>query len=380
MTRFAHPEPGALPGIAVVDVRDGGPPAHAALARERMTVLRDACVSLVPGMATLAPALDTVSSAWLRRTPSPYLTEIAAIAKLVRGGGVWFVNAAYEWGCTARVDDGGAAPVLWRALDWPFRGLGRHVEVALQDGGAGVYANVTWPGAVGVLTAVAPGRFAAAINQAPMLRRTRGIALLPCDLALNAAGTWRLRGCWPAAHLLRHVFDTCATFEDAVAVLTAAPVARPTLYAIAGTVPSQACLIERNGNDAVVRRGSFTIANDWHPDGPRRAGYWMPRGSLARGPRDSEERCRCLAGATPGAPLAWLREPVLNGFTRVAVEASAASGELRVQGFEPARRWWAEALPATAMLDVVVDPAGAVRAGGDDAAVVGSHMTAAARP
>ena len=350
----------ALPDIAVVDVRSGGPLAHAALGHERMAVLRDACVSLLPGMATLAPVLDKVSSVWLGRTPSPYLAEIAAIAKLVRGGGVWFVNAAYEWGCTARVDDG-PAPVLWRALDFPFRGLGRHVEVALLDGGAGVYANVTWPGAVGVLTAVAPGRFAAAINQAPLFRRTRGLALLPCDIVLNAAATWRLSGCWPAAHLLRHVFDTCASFEDAVAVLTEAPVARPTLYSIAGVLPSQACLIERNGTESVVRRGSFTIANDWHPDGPKRDGSWMPRGSLARGPQDSEQRRRCLAGAGPGAPFAWLRDPVLNGFTRLAVEASAVSGELRVQGFEPARRWWAEAVPATAVLDVVVDAGGGVR-------------------
>lgn len=349
----------ALPGIAVIDVRRGGPPAHAALARERMTALRDACLSAVPGMGMLAPVLDRVSSAWLARTPSPYLDEIAAIAKLIRGGGVWFVNASYEWGCTARVDDFGAAPVLWRTLDWPFRGLGCHVEVALQDGGAGVYANVTWPGAVGVLTAVAPGRFAAAINQAPLLRRTRALALVPCDIVLNAAATWRLAGCWPAAHLLRRVFDTCASFEDAVAVLAAAPVARPTLYSVAGPLPTQACLIERNGAESVVRRGSFAIANDWHPDGPRRQGRWMPRGSLARGLEDSEHRRRQLEGEVPGAPFSWLQDPVLNAFTRIAVEASASTGRLLVRGFEPARGW-RTAVPATAALEIVVATAGTV--------------------
>jgi hypothetical protein len=347
----------ALPVIPVIDVRSGGPAAHARLRREPMAALRDACFSLLPGSVRLAPALDKVSSLWLARTPSPYLDEIAAISGLIAGGGVWFVNASYEWGCTTRID---AAPMprLWRTLDWPFPGLGKHVEVALQDGGAGVYANVTWPGAVGVLTAVAPGRFAAAINQAPMFRRTRAPALVAYDLALNAVGTYRDNGCWPAPHLLRHVFDTCATFDDAVEVLMTAPLARPTLYSIVGALPSQACLIERTRTEAVAKRGNATIANDWHPERPQRKGYWMPRGSLVRGADDSDRRRRCLEDDEPGDSFNWLREPVLNGFTRLAVEASAASGELRVLGFEPTRRWWAEVTPATAVLDVVVDREG----------------------
>jgi hypothetical protein len=345
----------ALPPIPVIDVRAGGPVAHATLRREPMAALRDACFSFLPGVRRIAPVLDRVSSAWLARTPSPYIDEIAAISALIRGGGVWFVNASYEWGCTTRVD---AAPVprLWRTLDWPFPGLGRHVEVALQDGGAGVYANVTWPGSVGVLTAVARGRFAAAINQAPMFRRTRTNALVAYDLALNAAGTWHDRGSWPAPHLLRHVFDTCATFDEAVEVLATAPLARPTLFSVIGAAPSQACLIERMRTDAVVRRGTTAIANDWHPDGPRRDGYWMPRGSLVRGPDDSDRRRKCLEDGDPGDHFAWLREPVLNGFTRLAVETSAATGELRVVGFEPARRWWAEVKPATAVLEMAVGP------------------------
>jgi hypothetical protein len=351
----AHAAAGSgLPAIPVIDVRRGGPVAHARLRREPMMALRNACFSFLPGSVRLAPMLDRVSSTWLVRTPSPYLDEIAAISDLVAGGGVWFVNASYEWGCTTRVD---AAPVprLRRTLDWPFPGLGRHVEVALQDGGAGVYANVTWPGAVGVLTAVAPGRFAAAINQAPMFRRTRSSALVAYDMLANAVETYRDNGCWPAPHLLRHVFDTCATFDEAVEVLSTAPLARPTIYSIAGSSVSQACLIERTRTEAVVQRGNATIANDWHPESPRRDGYWMPRGSLVRGPDDSNRRRKCLEDEAPGEAFDWLREPVLNGFTRLAVEAAAASGELRVLGFEPIRRWRDQVTPATAVLDVRVD-------------------------
>src|SRR5436305_8649679 len=46
------------------------------------------------------------------------------------------------------------------------------VEVALMSGAAGEFYNVTWPGFVGALTAMAPGRFAASVNQAPLKRRT----------------------------------------------------------------------------------------------------------------------------------------------------------------------------------------------------------------
>src|SRR5262249_11974139 len=299
--------PGALgedTNIPVLDVRRGGPVEHAMARRDSLLHLREECFSAVARpLRWLAPVLDRLSSSWLARTPSPYVDEIAAIAAIPQAPGVWFVNASYEWGCTTRVD-AAPRPFLRRTLDWPFFGLGRRVEVALQDGGAGPYANVTWPGAVGVLTGLAPGRFAAAINQAPMFRRTRGMLLFPIDLAWNAVDTFRETGCWPASHLLRHAFDTCASFDEAVALLSTAPLARPTLFSLVGASPGQACLIERTQRDANVRRGASTIANDWHPDGPQREGYWMPRGTCFRGADDSEQRRRrrenhlsCLAFA-----------------------------------------------------------------------------------
>jgi hypothetical protein len=354
----AEPDAQQNPVIPVIDLRASGPVEHARVSRSEMIELRDECFSMVPRpLRLLAPALDRLSSAWLARTPSPYNGEIAAISDLADGGGVWFVNASYEWGCTTRVD-AEPTPFLRRTLDWPFPGLGRHVEVALQDGGAGLYANVTWPGAVGVLTGVAPGRFAAAINQAPMFRRTRALPLFPLDLALNAVETFRTNGRWPAAHLLRHVFDVCKTFDHAVDVLSSAELAKPVLFSLIGPEPAQSCLIERTQTEAFIRRGDVTIANDWHPASPPRAEYWMPRSCVGRGPDDCERRRRCLQDHAPAhAPAPafdWVRAPVLNGFTRLAVEASAATGELRVLGFEPTSRWMSAVRPATAVLDLVV--------------------------
>ena len=115
-------------------------------------------------------------------------------------------SAARRWPMKAA--DG---PVLRRTLDWPFPGLGRLVEVTRQRGAAGDFLNVTWPGFAGVLTAVAPGRFAASINQAPMRRRTSsGLAAVarlraerPRGLLAPAAGR-RPSIC------LRIAFETCA--------------------------------------------------------------------------------------------------------------------------------------------------------------------------
>jgi hypothetical protein len=337
----------------VIDIRDCGPVGYARLRRERMLALRQDCFSLVPGpLRALTPGLDRLSSAWLKRSPSPYVDEIAAISDIAAVAGVWFVNASYEWGCTTRVD-ATPVPLLRRTLDWPFPGLGRRVEVAMQDGGAGAYANITWPGSVGVITAIAAGRFAAAINQAPMFRRTRGLPFMPIDAVRNALDTFRMDGHWPAAHLLRHVFDTCDSFDAAVAVLSSAPVAKPVLFSIVGPDPAQVCLIERTQTEAVIRHGNFTIANDWHPSGPRREGYWMPRGTFFRGAGDSERRRRCLEDHDADQAFDWLRAPVLNALTRLAIETAAATGELRVVGYEPTR-FLIDVAQATGVLDLIV--------------------------
>jgi hypothetical protein len=340
--------------IPLLDVRVGGPVEHARRSHRTMLELRDACFSIVPGsLRTIARPLDRISAAWLRRTPSPYVDEIAGIASLAGRPGIWFVNASYEWGCTTRVDTE-PTPFLRRTLDWPFPGLGRYVEVALQDGGAGLYANVTWPGAVGVLTAVAPGRFAAAINQAPMFRRSNSKALLPIDFVLNGVETWRRTQCWPPAHLLRHVFDSSDSYDEAVEVLTRTPLAKPVLFSVVGCEHGQGCLIERTETDAHVHSRGCTIANEWHPSGPARAGKWLNRGALIRGPWDSEQRRTLLESCAPVDHFDWLVEPVLNDLTRLAIETSPATGALRVVGFEPETGWMTSVRQATEILDVVI--------------------------
>ena len=63
---------------------------------------------------------------------------------------------------------------------------------------------------VGIITAIAPGRFAAAINQPPVLSYG---AILPVDWLIECVRVWRSRAL-PPAHLLRLVCDRCETYED----------------------------------------------------------------------------------------------------------------------------------------------------------------------
>src|SRR5215218_3567619 len=253
----------ALAPIPIVDLRTGGPVRHAVEARERARALRDDCAAWLPRVAIAAlPAIDALTRSWLRRSCSPYLAEVEEIAATLKYRGIWFFNGCYQWGCTALALEQGGKPWLMRTLDWPFPGLGRHVEVAHMRGPAGEFDTVTWPGYVGVLTASAPGRFAACINQAPIWRRTRHPWLRTYDLVLNAARTWRIRFI-PPDHLLREVFETCKTFAEARLRLETTPVARPVIYTLVGCNVGERCVIERTEEGCNSRDYDTAAANDW---------------------------------------------------------------------------------------------------------------------
>ena len=117
--------------VAPRDVRDGGPVRHAAEGRARARALRDDCVTwLAPPARLLLPAMDGFARRWLRRSRSPYVADVETIAATLRFPGIWFLNSSYEWGCTTAARDEGGVPWLARTLDWPFPGLGRHIEIA----------------------------------------------------------------------------------------------------------------------------------------------------------------------------------------------------------------------------------------------------------
>ncbi len=330
-----------LVSIPVTDVRTLGLVPHAIAEPARAKALRDGCVNFLPGPARLLlPALDALTRRWLTRSQSPYVNEVEALASALALPGIWFLNGCYEWGCTSLARDEDGAPWLARTLDWPFPEIGRRVEVVRMQGAAGEFLNVTWPGYVGVLTAVAPGRFGAAINQGPLWRRTRKAWLRPTDVALNALRTWGIRH-RPPDHLLREVFETCRSFDEARRRLETVPVARPVIFTLIGCRAGERCVIERTEEGFASRSDDTSAANDWSQSAPpweaRVSSEYILTRSYEEAARRNLARRAALAewrGRFASVPLAWVEPPVLNPMTRIAVEMCAADGTLRVAGYE----------------------------------------------
>ncbi|MEF3366776.1 hypothetical protein V3H18_09550 [Methylocystis sp. 9N] len=316
--------------IPLLDVRDGGPIAHAQTRIDAAAALRKACLGMMEPMSRIClTPIDRIAANWLKRSGSAYRAELEHIVSILGAPGAMTLNMSYLFACTTQAyEDEYGLPRIRRTLDWPFQGLGRAVEIAWQQGTAGDYYNATWPGAVGVLSAMAPGRFCAVINQAPMKRRTQGALGFPYDAALNLHKALASEGDWPPDHLLRFAFDTCETFEEAVELIATAPLARPTLFTLAGVRCGEMALIERTEREARIVRGPVVVVNDWQE--PRSG--WQARMSV----ENNVNRKDAMRLVAPDAPrFSWVSAPVLNRLTRLAVEmCSAGTGDFAARGYE----------------------------------------------
>jgi hypothetical protein len=275
------------------------------------------------------------------RSRSPYVDEIGRIAATLGFSGIWLLNGSYQWGCTSLAREDGGVPWLARTLDWPFSGLGRYADVVHVDSAAGDYFNVSWAGYAGVLTAMAPRRFAACINQAPMWRRTRHPRLRLYDIAANAVHTLANVADMPPDQLLRQAFEGCATYAAAREALEKTPVARPVIYVLVGCAPGERCVIERTETGFVTREDETSAANDWAPPRPMWEARIAASHFLTCSPADAAARCSARRDALAGwggrlsdSGLDWVKPPVLNPYTRLAVTMSPAHGTLRVAGYE----------------------------------------------
>lgn len=310
----------ARPPVPVVDARAGGALAAVeALPRQVELLLAAARRRYTrPGLALG----DVLSRRWLRRNANPYLPEIAAVARRLGAAGAYALNLSYEWACTTGLVAGG--PLL-RVLDWQLDGLGRGLAVLRRRGPAGEWLDLGWPGFVGCVTGLAPGRFAAAINQPPL----PGTGLGPvADWIAARPAFWRSRAL-PPAHLLRRAFDEAPDYAAALALLRDTPVCAAAFFVLAGAA-GEGCVIERTPGAAAVRLAAPVAAatNHW---------VTMPRRGAPRG-RGSDARLRAVeallrADADPWS-LAWVAPPILNADTRLVAVADPATGRLALQGFE----------------------------------------------
>lgn len=327
-----------LPEIPVVEVHGALGFDTLAAEESRAHALIDAATRHVPRAAL--HALDRVSRRWLDRWNHAQLAEIDRVAEFLDRPGAYFLSVNYEWGCTCRVSPSPEETTarLARVLDWRTPGLGKNVIAARVCAPAGPFAALTWPGYTGVLQAVAKGRFAAALNQAPM---RRPIGLFALDWAANKARVWSRPHPTPA-HLLRETFETAPDFQTALEMLTERPVAAPCIYVLSGVAPQDTAVIERDEERAAVRSGPCEATNHWNELGVRTSGWrGSPRGF------DSPGRAAAVAGLAPDFEpgFTWLSPPVLNPLTRLAMVADAAEGRLIAQGYE-------DEAAATAPLDL----------------------------
>jgi hypothetical protein len=319
----------SLPEIPVIDLGRAGP--MALLEAEPARAERLLEVGRRRYSAAFLRLADDISGRWLARNETPFEAEVAAVAARLGRCGAVFFNASSEWSCSSGVAlraDGAGTRVL-RVLDWPFNGLGREVVAARASAPAGPWINLTWPGFVGCVQGLAPGRFAAALNQGPLARRTPSFV---GDWLLERRRVWRQRA-MPPTHLLRRVFETARDYGAAKTALSQSPLASPAIFTLGGA--EEGCVIERFDDRARVYDAPVAVANHWLGGLPN---------ARSRGPASKARQAllsRRLESA--GDDFAWLEPPLLNGYTRLAVTAEAATGRLAALGIERQR-------PATQVL------------------------------
>lgn len=120
-----------------------------------------------------------------------------------------------------------------RNLDWDINGLGESSVVYHFVGGPLEFMAVSFPGLVGVLSGMGPGRFSISINRAtPQGRPTLD---------------------WGPATLVRHVLETARTYDEAREMLSDIPLRTPALFTLAAADRSNACVVERTRKDMGLR-------------------------------------------------------------------------------------------------------------------------------
>jgi hypothetical protein len=321
---------GGLPQIPVVDLGAAGLERLAALAPEKVQLMSAAGRDLVTG--PLLALMDWRSRAWLGRNVTPYAREVAGIAALAIPGvrGIHALNLSTEWACSSMVH----GSRLMRTLDWPLHGMGEALTLTRHDSAAGAWWQATWPGFVGVLTGLAPGRFAASYNQPPTRRIT---GLKPLDWAIDHHRIGR-RTAIPATHLLRQTFEKARDFDEAVTLLRDTELAMPALFSLAGA-DGRSVVIERLEARARLRPGPTAISNHFPPFSGQNGTSTQewPRG-WPRGidsPGRYRDACVWAAGLSDlPTDFTWLEYPILNKLSRLAAMLDSAAGTFTLIGLE----------------------------------------------
>ena len=145
----------------------------------------------------------------------------------------------------------------------------------------------------------------------------------------------------PPDQLLRRVFEDARDYTEDKSMLETTPVARPVIYTLAGCRAGERCVIERTEDGFNTRTDGYGAANDWldsTPDWEGRIGAKdMFSATFEQAAEKSRARREGLAqwqGSFQRDSFGWIAPPVLNPYTRVAVEMCPARGIVRAAGYE----------------------------------------------
>jgi len=222
-------------------------------------------------------------------------------------------------GCTAVAIDTPTGPMHARNLDWwtEERILATSTQIVeFEDGPLGPVKAISWPGFIGVLSGVAPGRFAVTLN-----------AVLSDDPPGLAQ---------PITFLLRNVLQTARTFHEAIQVLRDTPVASDSLLLVTGIRGGEMAVIERSPQRSAVRSavdGILVVTNDYRALSASAAQHTTELGRTACSRFDSaSELARRLRPRTVSECLPILQNhSVKMSITVQHMVLQASTGELVVK-------------------------------------------------
>lgn len=258
--------------------------------------------------------------------PSELLTvlncqyELSHLGERTHRGLPSWMRRLLRLGCTAgAVKLAENRVVHVRNMDWPLEAMGRATRLVRFTDGDREFVTVGVPGMIGALSGMMPGAYSATINYAPPTF-TPGFDFGPL-------------------FLLRHVFETCDTYEEACDTLSHTRLSSNVFFLVCSAKGS-ACVIERTRKDFAkrpMRGGAISVANHYRSRKfEHHNGSWDP-GIVEH----SADRVQILEGALQSCPS----RPSLEKLSLVLEEEHVLNEETRqMMVFDPSRgavRAWA---------------------------------------
>ena len=246
------------------------------------------------------------------------LSHFAERSETLKQGAPAWLRKLLRLGCTAGAVRLGTKRVVHvRTMDWPIKQMGKATRIFRFVDDEREFITVGVPGMIGALSGMVPGAYSVTIDYAP-----------PTFMPGFDFGP---------LFLLRHVFETCDTYEEACYALSHTKLSANVLFMVC-SAKGQACIIERTRNafaKVPMRGGTLTVANHYRSKKLSKENEgWDPE--IIENSKDRADILNDgLKGLDPHTPLEQVAcaldaEQVLNDETRQMMAFDPSSGEVLV--------------------------------------------------